>query len=68
VRLNELVAREIDGRDKFHLVGTEDWLQALPGGEFNPDYRADGVHYTQLGADEFAKWLIPQVLAAKDGG
>ncbi len=67
-RLNELVASEIDGRDNFRLIDTEHWLQSLPGGEFNPDLRADGVHYTQLGADEFAKWVIPQVLAAKDGG
>jgi peptidoglycan/LPS O-acetylase OafA/YrhL len=67
-RLNEIVRSELDGRDNFQMLPTEDWLQRLPGGEFNPDYRADGVHYTQLGADAFARWVVPQVLAAKDGG
>jgi hypothetical protein len=67
-RLNEIMKGQLEGRDNFHLLPTNDWLESLPGGEFNPDYRADGVHYTQLGADEFAKWVVPQVFAANQGG
>jgi peptidoglycan/LPS O-acetylase OafA/YrhL len=61
-RLNELFADEIAGRPGFALLPVDAWLQSLDGGEFNTDYRADGVHYTQTGSALYAAWLVPQVL------
>jgi peptidoglycan/LPS O-acetylase OafA/YrhL len=61
-RLNELFRDEIAGRPGFALLPVDEWLRTLPGGEFDKDYRADGVHYTVDGSTAYASWLVPQLL------
>jgi peptidoglycan/LPS O-acetylase OafA/YrhL len=62
-RLNELFREAVAGRPGFSILPVDEWMQSLPGGEFDVDYRADGVHYTRLGSEAYASWLIPQVLS-----
>jgi peptidoglycan/LPS O-acetylase OafA/YrhL len=63
-RLNRIVAEELDGRPRFDVVDVGGWLQSLPGGEGNRDYRADGVHFTVEGSKRLGRWLVPQILDA----
>jgi peptidoglycan/LPS O-acetylase OafA/YrhL len=62
-RLNELIRAEIAGRPGFTILPVDEWMHQIPGGEFSTRYRADGVHFTVTGSDEFAEWLVPNVLA-----
>jgi peptidoglycan/LPS O-acetylase OafA/YrhL/lysophospholipase L1-like esterase len=66
-RLNELFTDEISGRPGFTMLPVDEWTRGLPGGEFDTDYREDGVHLTRRGSDEFAAWLVPRILAAAGG-
>jgi peptidoglycan/LPS O-acetylase OafA/YrhL len=61
-RLNELFAEEIAGRPGFALLPVGEWMQVLPGGEFDTAHRADGVHYTIAGSEAYASWVVPQIL------
>jgi peptidoglycan/LPS O-acetylase OafA/YrhL len=63
-RLNEIVAEEIDGRDRFELVDVAGWLRTQPGGESNRELRADGVHFTVDGSNRLGEWMVPQILDA----
>lgn len=50
--------------DRVHLADTFSWL--CPDGRFHEKIdgvkmRDDGVHYTEAGAHEFWKWLMPQI-------
>jgi len=63
-RLNEIVADEIGDRPRFRMIDVAGWLQDLPGGEANRDYRADGVHFTVDGSKQLGRWLVPQILDA----
>jgi hypothetical protein len=63
-RLNEIVADEIGDRPRFRMIDVAGWLQDLPGGEANRDYRADGVHCTVDGSQRLGRWLVPQILDA----
>jgi len=67
-RMNELYREEIEGRPGFTLLPVDQWLHGLPGGEFNREYRGDGVHFTEKGSEAFAAWLVPQILEAVEGG
>ena len=66
--MNELYREEIEGRPGFTLLPVDQWLHGLPGGEFNREYRGDGVHFTEKGSEAFAAWLVPQILEAVEGG
>jgi peptidoglycan/LPS O-acetylase OafA/YrhL len=61
-RLNEIVADELAGRPGFQIADVGGWLRRRPGGEFDPDLREDGMHYTFDGSDAVAAWLVPQIL------
>ncbi|HEX6165969.1 MAG TPA: acyltransferase family protein [Acidimicrobiales bacterium] len=61
-RINELIAEEIAGRPGFSILPADEWMHTIEGGEFNPAFRADGVHYTVMGSERFAAWLVPQIL------
>ena len=67
-RLNEIVAEELADRPRFRIVDVAGWLRQLPGGETNPDYRADGVHLTVNGSNMLGAWMVPQILAAAATG
>jgi hypothetical protein len=66
-RLNEILAGVVGGRPDFRILDVAGWLRGV-GGETDPDYRADGVHYTNRGADELAAWMAPQLLVAAAAG
>jgi peptidoglycan/LPS O-acetylase OafA/YrhL len=61
-RLNEILVDTLANRPNFHLLDVAGWIRTIPGGQANPEYRADGVHYTVRGADELAAWMAPQIL------
>jgi peptidoglycan/LPS O-acetylase OafA/YrhL len=63
-RLNEIVTETLAGRAGFRLLDVRGWLEALPGGQFDPGNRADGVHLTVSASDELARWAMPQILPA----
>jgi peptidoglycan/LPS O-acetylase OafA/YrhL/lysophospholipase L1-like esterase len=67
-KLNRIVADTIAeaANPSFQILDTGTWLESIPGGEFNPDFRGDGVHYTFDGADKLAEWVLPQVFEAVD--
>jgi hypothetical protein len=65
-RLNEVVAGALATREGFQVVDVAGWLRRQPGGEFDPDIREDGIHYTFDGSDAVAAWTVPQVLDAVD--
>jgi peptidoglycan/LPS O-acetylase OafA/YrhL len=62
-RLNQILAEVVGGRPNFRILDVAGWLRDV-GGEDDPDYRADGVHYTVRGADELAAWMAPELLLA----
>jgi hypothetical protein len=63
-RLNELFDEVVAGRPGFTILQVDEWMHSLPGGEFNADYRADGVHYTPSGSEAYVSWLLPQIIPA----
>lgn len=63
-RMNQIVTEEIEGRPRFEVLDVAGWLQQMPGGEHNPEYRADGVHFTVDGARHLGRWMVPQVIDA----
>jgi peptidoglycan/LPS O-acetylase OafA/YrhL len=63
-RLNQIVAEEIEGRERFQLVDVASWLRTQPGGESNRELRADGVHFTRDGSKRLGAWMVPQILDA----
>jgi peptidoglycan/LPS O-acetylase OafA/YrhL len=64
-RFNELITGTLGDRDGFTVVDLNAWLQDVPRGEFNPDYRS-GSTFTEQGATEAVEWLAPRVLRVVD--
>ncbi len=55
-------------RPDLRLVDLAAWMaQNLPGGEFGPGVRMDGVHLTAETSDVVADWLGPQLLSIAGG-
>lgn len=65
-RLNELIREVAASRpDTMRVVDLAAHVAARPGGEFDPALRADGVHFTQGGAQEVVgAWLGEAILHA----
>jgi peptidoglycan/LPS O-acetylase OafA/YrhL len=63
-RLQEII-REVAAAHpaEVHLVDMGAWCQARLDGCLSRDFRPDGVHFSQLGSDETARWLVAQVMA-----
>jgi hypothetical protein len=53
----------VGDRPGFRILDVAGWLRDV-GGEDDPGYRLDGVHYTVRGADELAAWMAPHLLDA----
>jgi lysophospholipase L1-like esterase len=51
--------------ENFQMMDTGGWVAQLPGGEFDPEVRFDGVHFSFAGSDMLADWVVPQILEAK---
>jgi peptidoglycan/LPS O-acetylase OafA/YrhL len=62
--LNALVERLVPTVPNAQIVRFAEYGRARKGGEFDPDYRPDGVHLDTTGAGEVSKWLGPQIIAA----
>ncbi len=62
-RYNEVLTAALAGRPKTQILDIRGFLQSLPGGEFAPDVRADGVHLTEHSTRVVAQWLLPQLIA-----
>ena len=50
------------------IIDLAEWMADFPGGEFSPDLRIDGVHFTESGyrflADRVAEFIKPRAGAA----
>ena len=63
-RLNEIIRDTVKGRPGFETVDLHGWVEQLPGGPWNADWR-DGVHFSAEGAARYYEWLMPAVLAGR---
>lgn len=63
-RLNELLRLALVHRPEVAVIDLAARVQSLPGGEFGPGMRNDGVHLTDAGSDQIAAWLGPELVAA----
>lgn len=57
-RYNEVLREAVAGRPAATVLDLAAWMQAFPGGEFAPDLRIDGVHFTEQSTDIVAAEFI----------
>jgi hypothetical protein len=64
VRFNEIVFELEDLRPgKVRVVDLAGYMRSLPGGEMDPSYRGDGVHFGRRSAQKVARdWLGSELL------
>lgn len=62
-RYNVVLSDALAGRPRTQILDIAGFLRSLPGGEFAPDVRVDGVHLTQTSTHTVAAWLLPQLIA-----
>jgi hypothetical protein len=68
-RLNELMAEAAGLRPGVAtIIDIRPWLTTLPGGEFDPAKRSDGIHFTDGFSREIGRWLAPQVVGIGRNG
>ncbi|MGY6499527.1 MAG: DUF459 domain-containing protein [Acidimicrobiales bacterium] len=63
-RLNAVVSAALDPVPGVVTLDLAGHLQALPGGEFDPSLRPDGVHFSAEGSYLVAEWLGPSLVEA----
>lgn len=62
-RYNEILRRALEARPDSRVVDLAKWMQAFPGGEFSPNLRIDGVHFTEVSTDIVAReFLGPELV------
>ncbi len=61
-RLNDLINQVASTRDYVTVIDYAAFARAWPGGEFDDQYRPDGVTPNEAGATSIADWLAPQLL------
>jgi peptidoglycan/LPS O-acetylase OafA/YrhL len=62
-RFNELVKEVVADRPGVALMlDFGAFVQSLPGGEFDPANRPDGLHLSSSAQNAFAAWIAPQLL------
>jgi hypothetical protein len=61
-RLNEILRELASTRDYVVLLDYAEQARAWPDGEFDDDYRPDGVTLSSRGAGAVADWLGPELL------
>ena len=59
--LNQLIEGVAATKPSMRVLDLGTFVRGLPGGEFDPDRRPDGVHWSDSGSDEVVNWLMPQV-------
>jgi len=63
--LNSVVEFVARNYSEVHVADLAGFVASWPGGEFDPELRADGVHFTDSGARAVLKqWLGGEILAA----
>ena len=60
-RYNEIIRAAVAQRPAVLLVDLAAFMQTLPGGEFAPTLRTDGVHLNPEGSRRVAEWLLPHL-------
>jgi len=63
-RFNELVNEAAALRTNVVVVDLATWMKNSPGGEFSPDLRIDGVHFTRASSVTAARWLLGEIETA----
>jgi hypothetical protein len=61
-RFNSLLRYAVGGRAEVEIVGMQEWMRSLPGGELNLALRPDGVHFSQQSTLLVADWLMPLMM------
>jgi len=62
-RYNEVLTAALAGVPNASIVDLAGWMRAFPGGEFSPDLRIDGVHFTEVSTDYVAgEFLGPKLV------
>jgi peptidoglycan/LPS O-acetylase OafA/YrhL len=64
-RLNDLINEVASTRDYVTVLDYAAFARDWPGGEFDDQYRPDGVTPNDAGAATIADWLAPQLLDLK---
>jgi peptidoglycan/LPS O-acetylase OafA/YrhL len=60
-RLNQLMLDVAATKPAMTVLDLGKYVRSLPGSEFDPARRPDGVHWSDSGSDEVISWLMPQV-------
>jgi lysophospholipase L1-like esterase len=63
-RLNQIVESAVSRLPYVKMIDLARYCQTRPGGEFDPKFRPDGVHFSLTGTKEVAAWLAPQLAIA----
>jgi len=62
-RYNEVLFETLAGQAGVRIVDLAGWMERFPGGEFSPNLRIDGVHFTEQSTDVVAsEYLGPQLV------
>ena len=62
-RYNEVLVKALGGRSGTRIIDLAKWMREFPGGEFSPNLRIDGVHFTEQSTDTVAsEFLGPQLV------
>lgn len=62
-RYNEVLREAMSTRPDAHVIDLAAWMDEYPGGEFAPDLRIDGVHFTEESTDLVAEeFLGPELV------
>ncbi|MCX7620229.1 MAG: acyltransferase family protein, partial [Acidimicrobiales bacterium] len=63
-RQNQIIRELAESRSWIKVIDLASYAQTLPGGEFDPWYRPDGVHFSATGAEQvFRDWLKGEVMS-----
>lgn len=62
-RYNEVLTAALAGVPNASVIDLAGWMRSFPGGEFSPDLRIDGVHFTEVSTDLVAdEFLGPKLV------
>ena len=67
VRFNQLIRAVQAQRPALRIIDLAAWLRSRPGGELDPSFRPDGIHFTDASTAIVAAWLAPRILRAARG-
>src|SRR5262249_20216655 len=64
-RWNELMKQAISGIPNTGIVDFATYARDQPGGEFDPQFRLDGVHLSVTSTKAAARWFGPQLVTPR---